>query len=68
MYRPATRSAPQFQWVSTEIVRHVLGALGFTVVRCDTPAPEGLAPRDLFVIGRLDDTARADGFERYLGA
>lgn len=68
MYLPGTRKAPQFQWVSGDIVRHVLGALGFAVVRCDAPAPESSTPRDLFVVGRLDDPARADGFERYLAS
>jgi precorrin-6B methylase 2 len=62
-YKFQGRICPKFEYLSAEIVRHTLGELGFAIEVLEPWSYwEGRPARDLYLIARLDDTAKADGF------
>lgn len=65
-YARQGRSTAKFEWVSREMITALLSEVGFRVVRCDAPAPEGSVPRDLFLVACLEDVDVADRYERYI--
>jgi hypothetical protein len=65
-YPQQGKPTPKFEWVSNDMVRFILDALGFRVVRCDAPKGPRGNTRDLFVVAILEDAERGRSFEKYL--
>jgi cyclopropane fatty-acyl-phospholipid synthase-like methyltransferase len=62
-YKFQGRMCPKFEYLSTPIVKHVLESLGFTMEKLEHWAQrQGAAPRDIYLIARLDRPEQADRF------
>lgn len=62
-YKFQGRICPKFEYLSSEIVRHALESLGFAIELLEPWSyHQGKPARDLYLIARLDDPARADSF------
>jgi cyclopropane fatty-acyl-phospholipid synthase-like methyltransferase len=62
-YKFQGRMCPKFEYLSIPIVKHVLESLGFTMEKLEHWAQrQGAAPRDIYLIARLDRPEKADRF------
>jgi cyclopropane fatty-acyl-phospholipid synthase-like methyltransferase len=62
-YKFQGRICPKFEYLSEEIVRHVLGELGFEIELLEAWSYwDGKPARDLYLIAKLANTAKADTF------
>lgn len=62
-YKFQGRICPKFEYLSEEIVRHALGELGFEIELLEPWSYwDGRPARDLYLIARLADVAKAESF------
>lgn len=62
-YKFQGRICPKFEYLSEEIVRHALGELGFEIESLDAWSYwDGRPARDLYLIAKLVDVAKAETF------
>ncbi len=66
-YQFQGRMCPKFEYLSVEIVRHVLTSLGFEIELAEPWSNfPGRAPRDIYLVARLANPGRAQAYRHVL--